>query len=216
MERIQPFEEKFDKYDNWYDKFPGIRLYSIELQCLKKLIPSVSQRSIEIGIGTGRFAEKLGVKFGLDPAFNPLVVAKRRGVLVVQGDGRRTPFKDDILDQLFLIVTICFADEPQKLIDEAFRILRPGGKIILGLVPKESLWGKYYLKLKEQGHFFYQYATFYTIDKVFSMLDRSGFQNFSGLSALYGPPPAGSEVEEVRDEISKNAGFVCIEAEKPL
>ncbi len=216
MERIQPFEAKYDKYDNWYDKFPGKKLYSLELQCLKKLASPVSKRSIEIGVGTGRFAEKLGIKFGLDPAFNPLLIAKRRGVLVAQGDGRETPFEDDAFDQLFLIVTICFADDPQRLIDESFRILRPGGKIILGLVPKESPWGKHYLKMKEQGHFFYQYATFFTINEVFSMLDRSGFRNFTGLSTLYGPPPEGFEEEKVRDEICKNAGFVCIEAEKPL
>ncbi len=215
MEKIQPFETRFERYDQWYEKFPGKKLYSIELDCLKKVSRHVSEESLEIGVGTGRFAEKLNVKYGLDPAFNPLTIAKRRGILVLQADGRDTPFKNDAFDQLFLIVTICFADDPEGLIREAFRILRPGGSIFLGLVPKESSWGKYYLSLKAEGHFFYQYATFFTIDEVFLMLKKNGFHNFSGLSTLYGPPPDGFTKEEVREEISENAGFVCIKAEKP-
>ena len=214
MERIQPFEEEFGRYDNWYEKFPGKKLYSIELNCLKRLSYPISKWSIEMGVGTGRFAHKLGIRYGLDPAFNPLLIAKRRNISVIHADGRMTPFKNNIFDQLFLIVTVCFADEPCKLIQEAHRVLRPGGKILIGFVPRDSTWGDYYLKLKKEGHIFYRYATFFTVEEMFSILNHTGFQNVTGLSTLYGPPPTGYEVEEVREEIDERAGFICIRAEK--
>ena len=215
MERVRPFEDRYDRYDAWYEKFPGERLFKIELNCLKKLVPAPGF-SIEVGVGTGRFAEKLGVKYGLDPAFNPLKISRSRGISVVQGDGRQTPFRDNTFETLFLIVTICFADEPELLIKEAFRILKPGGRIILGLVPRNSDWGKYYLKLKSQGHFFYRYADFYTVSEINSMLEHSKFEPPLGLSTLFGPPPDGSDEEFIDEKLREDAGFVCISSRKPL
>ncbi len=213
MERVKPFEQKFEKYDSWYERFPGKKLYEIELECLKKISPGT--RALEVGVGTGRFASKLGIRFGLDPAFNPLKLAKERGVEVVCADGSSTPFSDNTFSSVFLIVTICFADHPGDLVRESYRILKPGGKIVLGLVPRESEWGKHYLELKRSGHFFYRFAEFYTIDEVKSMLQMSGFREISGFSTLYGPPPEGNEIEPVKPLLDETAGFVCIYAHKP-
>ena len=214
MERVLPFEERFDKYDEWYEKYPGERLFKVEVNCLKKLIPDPGF-AVEIGVGTGRFAEKLGIKFGLDPAYNPLKISKSRGIIVVQGDGRLTPFPDNTFETVFLIVTICFADNPEMLVKEASRILKPGGRVVLGLVPKNSAWGKYYLKLKAEGHFFYKYADFYTVSEVSSMLEESSFEHPTGLSTLFDPPPHGSDKEFIEDKLREDAGFVCITSIKP-
>ena len=214
MERVRPFEERFDRYDAWYEKFPGERLFQIESECLSKALPHPGY-AIEVGVGTGRFAEKLGIKIGIDPAFNPLKIAKSRGIYVAQADGRITPFPDNTFDSLFLIVTICFADEPGQLIKEAWRILKPGGAVVLGLVPRESPWGKHYLELKSHGHFFYQYADFYTISEVKSMLEDAHFGEISGLSTLYGPPPNGNPEEKIYKDLCEDAGFVCITSKKP-
>lgn len=213
MERIKPFNEKFHRYDAWYDKFPGEKLFKIELNCLKRLVPDPGF-SIEIGVGTGRFAEKLGIKFGLDPAINPLRIAKSRGIKVIQGDGRLTPFRAKTFNTAFLIVTVCFADNPILLIKEAYRILKPGGRIVLGLVPRISKWGEYYLKLKATGHFFYKYADFFTIEEISSMLKKSGFDHPTGLSTLFGTPPNGDDKEFIVDELREDAGFVCITSKK--
>ncbi len=213
MERIKPFEERFDRYDSWYEKFPGKRLFRWELNCLRNIDPG--DKALEIGVGTGRFASELGIKFGIDPAFNPLKIAKQRGILAVCADGRKVPFPENTFSSVFLIVTICFADEPQKLIEESYRILRPGGKIVLGLVPRGSEWGRHYLKLKAEGHFFYKFAEFYTVKEVSSMLVEAGFKNISGYSTIYGPPPEGNEDEVIKEVLDETAGFVCIYAHKP-
>lgn len=66
---------------------------------------------------------------------------------------------------IFLIVTLCFVEDPAAVIREAHRLLQPGGKAVLGLVLRESPWGQFYQAQKEAGHRFYRWATFYTFEQ---------------------------------------------------
>jgi hypothetical protein len=45
--------------------------------------------SLEIGVGTGRFAEALGIEYGVDISGRALKFAKRR-ITVVKGSGEKT------------------------------------------------------------------------------------------------------------------------------
>lgn len=65
MEKFEPFENYSQKYDEWFDKNSSI--YELELQAVKELLPE-SENSIEIGVGSGRFAAPLGIKLGIDPS----------------------------------------------------------------------------------------------------------------------------------------------------
>lgn len=51
--------------------------------------------SLEIGVGTGRFAEALGIEYGVDVSGRVLELAKRRGITVVEGSGENLPFRDE-------------------------------------------------------------------------------------------------------------------------
>jgi ubiquinone/menaquinone biosynthesis C-methylase UbiE len=90
-EIINNFEKTWNSYDAWFETHQP--LYQTELAALKPVIPSGS--GLEIGAGTGRFAAPLGVRFGLDPAIHMLQLAKKRGILVVQGLGESLPFRDE-------------------------------------------------------------------------------------------------------------------------
>jgi hypothetical protein len=76
---------------------------------------------------------------------------------------------------LFLIVTLCFLDSLLDTLKEVYRIMVPGGKIVLGLVLKESPWRRFYQQKKKQGSRFYKYATFYRYDDVVRLLQQAGF-----------------------------------------
>ena len=52
---------------------------------------------MEIGVGSGRFAQPLGVKIGIDPSRNMLKFAKERGIQVIRGGGENLPFKDNLI-----------------------------------------------------------------------------------------------------------------------
>ncbi len=60
----KPFEEYTLQYDNWFDG-KGKEIYLKELWALCGFMPK--GRGVEVGIGTGRFAEILNLSFGVDP-----------------------------------------------------------------------------------------------------------------------------------------------------
>jgi len=90
-EIVRHFQRTWKSYDAWYDGHQA--LYQSELAALKKAVPS--GEGLEIGVGTGRFAAPLGVRFGLDPAWNMRRLAKKRKILVIQGLGESLPFKNE-------------------------------------------------------------------------------------------------------------------------
>jgi len=55
-----------------------------------------------------------------------LRVARRRGIEVVHGVGEFLPFRSCSVDYTLVVVTICFADDPQELLRETARIVRRG------------------------------------------------------------------------------------------
>jgi len=59
-----------------------------------------------------------------------------------------------------------FLGSPLDVLKEVYHITVPGGKIVLGLVLKESLRGKFYQQKKKQGYRFYKCTTFYRYDEV--------------------------------------------------
>jgi len=73
---IQAFEMYANEYDHWFEK--NRPAYESEIALLKKLIPDTGI-GLEIGIGTGRFSYVLGIEWGIDPAHNMLLLAKKRG-----------------------------------------------------------------------------------------------------------------------------------------
>lgn len=55
---------------------------------------------------------------------------------LVQADIRELPFSDDSFDLLYTIGTIEHIDEYQRAVDEVARVLRPGGRAVVGVPHK--------------------------------------------------------------------------------
>ena len=91
-------------------------------------------------------------------------------------------------------------------------MLRPGGELIVGLVPRESPWGKKYTAVGRHGHPFYTHARFYTVSQVESMLNKAGFTHEGCRSTLFQPPDHVAHPEPPRSECSGTAGFVVFRA----
>ncbi len=76
MAKSDPFDSYAMKYDEWFDRNRFV--YESELQAIKELIPR-SKNSIEVGVGSGRFAVPLGIKLGVDPSKEMGKIAGKRG-----------------------------------------------------------------------------------------------------------------------------------------
>lgn len=210
---FSPFDELALEYDAWFDG-DGRLIFFIEVQAFQMLLPSLPKPWLEIGVGSGRFAQTLGIETGVDPSFKLLQIAHQRGVNVFQGRGEQLLFSEGSFGTVFLIVTLCFLDSPLDVLKEASRVLIPGGKIALGLVLEESPWGRFYQRKKAEGHRFYRYARFYSFDEVVNLLVQAGLVTEKVISTLFQKPGKVYHVEKPREGYSPDAGFTIITAGK--
>jgi len=208
-----PFDDLAPEYDAWFDK-EGSLIFFTEVKAFRTLLPSLPKPWFEIGVGSGRFAQALGIETGIDPSIKLIEMARRRRINVFLGRGEQELFDEESFSTVFLIVTLCFLDSPLDVLREASRILVPDGKLVLGLVLRESPWGKLYQQKKNEGHRFYRYAKFYKYDEVVKLLARAGFVTEKIVSTLFQEPGKVQRVEESREGYFPDAGFTIIVAGK--
>lgn len=212
---IQPFEEYWRDYDEWYEKHRD--LYLSELKAVETASHGVPRPWLEVGVGTGRFAAPLSIDIGVDPSDSMLCIASSRGLKTVKASGENLPFPDGSFGGVFIIVTLCFLDNPVQALREANRVMTPNGRLVLGLVPADSTWGRYYLELAKRGHKFYKYAKFYTVNQAEELLETTGFKPELYVSTLVRNKPGMPEtLEEPIIGLHEDAGFVVIRARKSV
>ena len=207
------FSNLASEYDAWFDK-EGSLIFAIEVKAFCTILRQLPKPWLEIGVGSGRFAQELGIETGINPSANLLKIAKRRGIRTSLGRGEQSLFDAESFGTVFLIVTLCFLDSPLDVLREVNRILMPGSKLVLGLVLKESPWGQFYRVKKAEGHRFYKYATFYSFDEVARFIAQTGFIIEKIVSTLVQAPAAVRYAEEPREGYLRDAGFTVIVAEK--
>ncbi len=208
-----PFNLLASKYDAWFDG-EGKLIFATEVKAFQKVLPSLPRPWLEVGVGSGRFAQALGIERGIDPSVKLLEMAKKRGIVGFPARGEDLPFKEGSFGTVFLIVTLCFVNSPQNVLRENHRILRLGGNLVLGFVLRDSLWGQFYLAKKREGHDFYRHASFYSNDEVTKLLEQAGFTITEVVSTLFQKPGEVKRVEAPHQGFSANAGFTVMVAEK--
>ena len=203
-----------EDYDRWFDTPEGKVLFRMEVEAVRLLSRDIEKPSLEIGVGTGRFAKELGIDAGIDPSLKSLGIAKKRGIKVEKAKGEKLPFKDKSFGAVFILFTLCFVEDPVMVLSDAKRVLKTGGRLIVGIINRESPWGQLYLKKKAEGHPIYRYATFYNVYEIVKMIEEAGMAVEAYSSTLCQPPSAIPYKEPAHYELIKNAGFVCILAGK--
>ena len=109
---------------------------------LTALDPPDGARVVEIGCGTGAIVRMIsaspgiGEVVGTDPS--PILIeharslsAERTNLSFQEADGRDLPFTDASFDAAVLHRVLSHAPAPEELLAEAFRVLRPGGRIVV-------------------------------------------------------------------------------------
>jgi ubiquinone/menaquinone biosynthesis C-methylase UbiE len=203
-----------EDYDRWFDTPEGKVLFRMEVEAVRLLSRDIEKPSLEIGVGTGRFAKELGIDAGIDPSLKSLGIAKKRGIKVEKAKGEKLPFKDKSFGAVFILFTLCFVEDPVMVLSDAKRVLKTGGRLIVGIINRESPWGQLYLKKKAEGHPIYRYASFYNVYEIVKMIEEAGMAVEAYSSTLCQLPSEIPYKESVHNELIENAGFVCILARK--
>jgi SAM-dependent methyltransferase len=194
------------RYDDWFERHRAA--YLSELLAVRVLLPWEG-RGLEIGVGTGRFAGPLGVEFGIDPAGEMLGYAGARGVKVACAVAEALPFAGGIFDYALVVTTICFVIDPKATLREIARVLRPGGKVVIGLIDRESPLGQDYLAHQAEN-VFYREATFYSAAEVEALLKDTGFSDLVWVQTLSSPPSKIHDIEPISAGTGRGAFLVAL------
>lgn len=200
------FDSNAADYDNWFDRHPA--LFQNEYKALNRAIPKYGI-GIEIGVGTGRFAEVLKIPVGVEPAHAMAQMAIERGITVINAKAEDLPFHGLSFDYAIMITTDCFLDNISKAFTEAHRIIKKNGFFIVAMIDKDSELGKQY-EIKKATSIWYKDAHFHSVHEISDHLQQAGFTNFEYWQTLF------SDKEELTDPLPGfgKGGFVVIRSQK--
>jgi SAM-dependent methyltransferase len=194
MPKIAPFEKHAGRYDEWFET--NRFACQSELRAVRSLLPPRGI-GVEIGVGTGRFAAPLGLQIGVEPSTAMAMVARQRGIQVVEAVAEALPFMDGAFDFALMVTTLCFLDNVRVSFREAHRVLRCRGSFLIGFIDLESPLGHVYQRHKNESPF-YAEARFYSVQEVVSSMESAGFKGFAfaqtvfqDLQRLQGPETVG-------------------------
>lgn len=99
-------------------------------------------RVLEIGVGTGAnlqyYTQAVTDVVGIEPVESMLNTARDRLTKappafrwqLQQADARALPFADASFDSVVAVLVFCTIPDPERAAAEAFRVLKPGGKLV--------------------------------------------------------------------------------------
>lgn len=198
------FDQQAAEYDGWFE---DSLLFDIELAAIRSLLTPLAGPRLEVGVGPGRFGRELAVDIGVDPAHAPLHLAAHRGIMVCQGVGEDIPLADSTVGSVFLLFTLCFVNDPARVIAECHRVLRAGGHLVLAVIPASGPWGQFLAGKRDNDHPFYRYARFYDQFMVEDWFCRAGFDLVEKRSALFQRPEELTDMEDSRSGLLADAGL---------
>lgn len=145
------FRQLAAKYDAWFNTPHGKYVQSYEhamIMDLAEIQPGM--KIADIGCGTGLYTRELCAKgaivTGVDISPEMLAIAAEKTkdfasqVKFVEGDAASLSFDDNSFDMVFSITAMEFFEEPRACLHEMYRILRPGGHMVVATLNSLSLW----------------------------------------------------------------------------
>jgi SAM-dependent methyltransferase len=137
------------------------------------------------------------------------------------GRAEALPFADAAFDRVVAVTVLCFVGEPDRAIGEMARVLKPGGRLVIGELGRFSLWAAARRLRGWLGAPVWQAARFRTAGELQAMVERHGLVVRETRGSVFYPPVgiAASLMARVDPwlgrQSSRGAAFIVLSAGKP-
>ena len=233
MATRQKFDGYAEKYDEWF--MENENLFTSELRLFKKVLGDIEgKKLLSVGCGSGLFESYIDTSNieGIEPSEDMGRIAEKRGVNVISfGLIEEVELPEDHYDIIYFNGSSSYIENLTSAYEKCLPALKPGGKLILLDVPKESAFGLMYLLGKSLNTYDHEYldgtmpklpyplalacsGSWHTTKEKISVLKALGVQKFEFYQTLVKNPFYTNEEPEDVIEGYKSGGYVAIIAEK--
>ena len=130
------YDEMAEVYDRRFDQGSGRSYHAHISEQVMDWLP-LGGRLLDIGCGTGlfveRYCERGGRAVGLD--LSPKMIERARDRCAeadwTVGTAEALPFRDDTFDAVSSLLAFSYFRDPDRMLGEVLRVLRPGGRLAL-------------------------------------------------------------------------------------
>ena len=189
-----------ETYAAWRRSSLGEITDALELHLILELVGPLERLSVlDVGCGDGKLAWDLlqhgaGHVCGCDP--DPRMVARAQALATCRNDhidlaGARAqylPYADQSFDVVTCITVLSFMSDPEIAIREMVRVLRHGGRLVLGDLGKWSYWAARRRIRGWLGATSWRTARFRTSKELATTIRRTGLTVGAIRGAIFFPP----------------------------
>jgi len=228
--KIKVFDDYAEKYDSWFLK--NMKILDSEIALLAHFLKEPGH-ALSVGCGSGLFEMLLRRDYniviaeGLEPSEGMAEIARKRGLKVKIGKAEAMNYKDDEFDTIIFNGSPSYIQNLKKAFHEAYRVLKPGGSIVVLDVPKEGSYALLYNLAKVvkswdnallQGVIpdnpypieFVTVANWRTTQEKIDLLQEVGFKNFKFAQTLTRHPLYSNIEKEEPSEGYERGDYVAI------
>jgi ubiquinone biosynthesis O-methyltransferase len=198
----QSIEGLRESYARWRSSTLGQITDRLEQKLLFELAGSVVGKTVlDVGCGDGALASELArhgaIVTGLDA--DPAMIATARRLTeieatqlqLIEGQVERLPINDAAFDLVLAVTVLCFVRDAEQAVGEMARVLKPGGRLVIGELGRWSLWAAYRRIRGWLGHPTWRAARFRTAFELSELVSTAGLEVAGIRGAAYYPPLFG-------------------------
>lgn len=217
MNRLEAlFDPVAETYDHWCATALGGITQAYEQEALVALLPPhlTGMKVLDVGCGTGTWALHLAASgaevTGVDVSTEMIRMARRkaeqagqtqqpgRKVAFLTGDAAHLPFPTATFDLVTALLVLEFSADPESVLSEMVRVLRPGGIALVATLNRRSIWTvlRRLGRLRRIGgarrRSVYDDAVFLSAGELDAMLVAAGLTPMDRRVAVFFPPIAAA------------------------
>jgi ubiquinone biosynthesis O-methyltransferase len=187
-----------DAYVRWRASEIGAVTERLERKLILELVGDVrGRRVLDVGCGDGELALELAMRgaivTGIDASAAMIEAAKDRArrhnadITFQVALAEHLPFPAEQFDLVTAITILCFVDNAAPVFREIARVLRPGGRLVIGELGKWSTWAAARRIRAWLGSQLWRRGRFRTANELRNLAEQAGLMVEDVRGAVYYP-----------------------------